>query len=343
MSSMIENNAKKPNTQDFTLVGDIGGTKTSLALFSQEHGANVPYFKETFSSTEFESLEEILSKYLTGKKAQIGAATLDIAGPIYEGRTRVTNLPWIIETEKVSEALGNIPVLLLNDLVATAAAIPYLQPSDYKQIKPGNPEKQGAIGIVSIGTGLGEAFLTWSGSRYHAYPSEGGHTSFSPQTTEEQELLALLGKRFDHVSFERVGSGMGLPNIYQFVKETNPTDEPDWLRNELARVNDPTPVIIRSALDQSSTICQKSLEMFVGILGNEAGNLALKIMATAGIFLAGGISPKIQSMFGETFIRRFMQKGRHSTYLEQIPIYLITKAEVTLFGAACVGLTHGWD
>jgi glucokinase len=343
MSSIIEKHAKSSTRQDFILVGDIGGTKTSLALYSSKQGANIPLYKETFSSTSYNNLEEILSKYLADKKAQITSATLDIAGPVYAGRANVTNLPWIVETKKISQALGNIPVMMLNDLVATASAIPYLQPPDYIQIKPGDPEKQGAIGILSIGTGLGEAFLTWSGSRYQAYPSEGGHTSFAPQTTDEQELLSFLYKRFDHVSFERVGSGMGLPNVYEFLKETDPNSEPDWLRFELAQVKDPTPVIIRSALDKSSTICEKTLQMFVGILGNEAGNLALKIMATAGIYLAGGISPKIQSMFDEMFIHRFVQKGRHSIYLEPIPIYLITKAEVTLFGAACVGLAHGSD
>ena len=190
---------------------------------------------------------------------------------------------------------------------------------------------------------MGEAFLTWGGSRYLPFPSEGGHANFSPQTLEEQELLSFLSKRFEHISFERVCSGMGLPNIYQFLKENDPTCEPDWLQMELTQASDATPVIIQSALDKSSVICQKSLKMFVGILGNEAGNFALKIMATAGIYLAGGISLKIQSLLSKLFIERFVRKGRHSTYLEQIPVYLITEAQVALFGAACVGLAHDWD
>ncbi len=321
------------------LAGDIGGTKTRLALFSPDSVAGDPVESRTFPSQKFSSLEDILHTYLVDKPYKLSGASFGIAGPIFAGRARVTNLSWVVEERKLSQTLGGISVNLLNDLHAIASAIPQLKPGDLEILIPGEPAPQGAKGVIAPGTGLGEGFLVWNGERYLPYPSEGGHTSFGPETTLQLELLNYMDSIYGHVSYERVCSGMGIANLYTFLRDGKGYDEPAWLGEQLAEVEDPTPIIAKAALENKAEICTQTMELFVSILGSEAGNLALKVLATGGIYLGGGISRRILPLLkGKAFRQGFLDKGRFVDMLTRLPVYVITHPAAGVFGAACYGL-----
>jgi glucokinase len=321
------------------LAGDIGGTKTRLALFSMEAGDNELIESETFPSQEFSSLEDIILTYLADKPFILRGASLGIAGPIFEGRARVTNLSWIVEESNLGAALGGIPVTLLNDLHAISSAIPHLKSEDLETLIPGDPAPEGAKGVIAPGTGLGEGFLLWTDGRYQPYPSEGGHTSFGPETPLQLELLNYMDPIFGHVSYERVCSGLGIVNLYTFLRDGKGFDEPAWLEKRLAEVEDPTPIIAKAALENQAEICTQTMELFVSILGSEAGNLALKVLATGGIYLGGGIPRRILPLLrGDKFRFAFTDKGRFAKMLWEVPVYVITHPQAGVFGAACSGL-----
>jgi glucokinase len=321
------------------LAGDIGGTKTRIGLFSPEGGTCHPLEGKTFFSQDYSSLEEILHDYLKDKPYQLSGASFGVAGPIIGGRARVTNLEWTIDKASLHELLGGIPINLLNDLHAISAAVPNLGSNELEILIPGEPDPHGAIGVIAPGTGLGEGFLIWNGDRYQAYPSEGGHTSFGPETSIQLELLNYLDTSYDHVSYERVCSGIGIPNLYSFLRTEKGLEEPQWLRTQLGEADDPTPVIGQAALDNTAEICVQTMDLFVSILGSEAGNLALKILATGGIYLGGGIPRRIMPLLrGETFREGFLDKGRFTEMLTQVPVYVITHPDAGVFGAACYGL-----
>jgi glucokinase len=235
--------------------------------------------------------------------------------------------------------LGDAPVFLLNDLEAIANAIPVLEPSDWETLNEGKPVERGALAVIAPGTGLGEAFLTWDGERYRAHASEGGHVDFAPTTALEIDLLRYLQERMEHVSYERVAAGIGLPNVYAFFKEQQGMREPDWLRDSLVAADDPTRVIVQHAVENQVEICVATLRLFVAILGSEGGNLALKVMATGGVYLGGGIPPRIlEYLREETFLQRFTRKGRFTDLLRGVPVRVILNSNAALIGAACYGL-----
>ncbi len=321
------------------LAGDIGGTKTRLALFSIEAGDCELIESKTYPSQEFSSLEDIILTYLVDKPYKLNGASIGIAGPIFEGRARVTNLSWIVEESNLSAALGGIPVTLLNDLHAISSAIPHLKSEDLETLIPGDPAPEGAKGVIAPGTGLGEGFLLWTDGRYQPYPSEGGHTSFGPETPLQLELLNYMDPIFGHVSYERVCSGLGIANLYTFLRDGKGFDEPAWLEKQLAEVEDPTPIIAKAALENQAEICTQTMELFVSILGSEAGNLALKVLATGGIYLGGGIPRRILPLLrGDNFRFAFTDKGRFAKMLWEVPVYVITHPQAGVFGAACSGL-----
>ena len=321
------------------LAGDIGGTKTRLALYSTQAGAYDPLEKETFPSQDYSSLEDILQVFLSDKPYCLTGASFGIAGPIIGNRAQVTNLSWVVDADNLSKVIGNVPINLLNDLHAIASAIPYLKPDDLEVLIPGEPDVQGAKGVIAPGTGLGEGFLVWDGKHYTSHPSEGGHTSFGPETPLQLELLNYMDPIFGHVSYERVCSGMGIANLYQFLRDGKGLHEPDWLLKELDAVEDPTPTIAKAALENKAKICTQTMDLFVSILGSEAGNLALKVLATGGIYLGGGIPRRILSLLrGEIFRQAFIDKGRFADMLNRVPVYVITHKQAGVFGAACHGL-----
>jgi len=246
----------------------------------------------------------------------------------------------MIEVQALSAALGGAPVRLLNDLNAISHAVPLLEDDDLETLNPGKRDPRGAIAVIAPGTGLGEGFLVWDGKRHVPSPSEGGHTDFGPTTLEEVDLLIYLQRKYNHVSYELVCSGMGMPNIYAHLKDSGRSSEPGWLRQELDEANDQTPVIVRAAIEQEVDIAVATLERFVSVLGSEAGNLALKVLATGGVYLGGGIPPRILPQLKKvSFMQAFTRKGRFSKLLSQIPVHVIMQREVALYGAA----KHGFD
>lgn len=323
------------------LAGDIGGTKTNLAVFSQDSGPRKPITEATFISSKYNSLEAIIREFIEGEKVSISYASFGVAGPVVDGEAQITNLPWDIEEAHLKSALQLKSVLLMNDLVATANAIPFMDSNDLYSLKKGAALTGGTMAVIAPGTGLGEAYLTWDGSRYRAFGSEGGHVDFAPTSPLEIALLEFLQNRFDHVSYERVCSGSGIPNIYDFYKETGLVEEPEWLAEELALVADRTPLIAKTALskEKECRICGQTMETFVSILGAETGNMALKFLTTGGIFLGGGIPPRIiPALESGAFLRSYRNKGRFVELLDEIPIYVILNPKSALFGAACAGL-----
>jgi glucokinase len=323
------------------LAGDIGGTKTNLAVFSPEDGPRAPLAEVTFPSADYPSLEALVREFLAQVDLKVEQASFGVAGPVAAGRAKITNLPWVMEETQLREALNLSYVRLLNDLAAIAHAVPFLEPADLHTLNVGQPTPGGAIAVIAPGTGLGEAFLTWDGTRYRPHASEGGHADFAPTNSFQVELLRYLQDRFQHVSYERVCSGRGLPNIYGYLKDSGYADEPVWLTKQLAAADDPTPIIVNAALDSERPceLCVTTLNAFVSILGAEAGNLALKVLASGGVYLGGGIPPRIlPTLEQKPFREAFRHKGRMSDLLVRVPVHVILNPKVALLGAACHGL-----
>ncbi len=323
------------------LAGDVGGTKTNLALFSVEKGPRDPVVEATFPSRDYANLGDLVRKFLSEVDHPLESASFGVAGPVVDRHVEVTNLPWVIDARTLEDQLDIRPVRLLNDLEAIAHAVPFLGSEDLYTLNEGKQVREGNKAVIAPGTGLGETFLTWNGSRYRAYPSEGGHVDFGPATPMQLDMLRYLQEKFDRVSYERVCSGIGIPNIYEFVKDNGHAVEPEWLSRELAAADDPTPVIANVALAEERTceICAITLDIFISILGAEAGNLALKVLATGGVYLGGGIPPRILPLLkGEQFLESFINKGRFSDLLSKIPVHVILNPKVALLGAACHGL-----
>jgi glucokinase len=325
------------------LAGDIGGTKTNLAIFSSVHELRTPVHEGTFPSAQYPSLELLVHDFLAqGDDYQIQSACFGVAGPVIAGKAKITNLPWVMEEAALQQELNIPSIRLLNDLVATASGVPLLHAADLHTLNEGSPVEHGTLAVIAPGTGLGEAFLTWDGTHYQTSPSEGGHVDFAPTNHLEIELLRYMLTQFDHVSYELVCSGMGLPNIYGYFRDVALIDEPEQLAQQIARLEDPTPLIVRYALDSKvpSARCVATLETFTSILGAETGNLMLKVMATGGIYIGGGIPPRILPFLdSERFTRAFRHKGRFSDMLTSIPVHVITNPQLALLGAAYYGFT----
>ena len=322
------------------LAGDIGGTKTDLAIFSPEGGPRAPLARAAFPSAKYPDLATMVREFLDTARQPVDTACFDVAGPVLNGHAKLTNLAWTLNAEGLAEDLGLRSVTLLNDLQAIAYAIPILGPGDLRTFNRGVPDPTGAIAVIAPGTGLGEAFLTWDGARYHAYPSEGGHADFAPLDARQIGLLRHLLVAHAHVSVELVCSGLGIPNIYAYLRQSGHAPEVAEIARRIAAAPDPTPVIVGAALDPAapSPLCSATLETFVSILGAEAGNLALKVLATGGVYLAGGIPAKILPALAEArFLQAFRSKGRFSGLLDTVPVHVIVE-QAALLGAASYGL-----
>ena len=322
------------------LAGDIGGTNTRLAFFTVEENRLISVIEETFPSRIHSGLAEIVEQFLSAHKLSPAIACFGIAGPVKNGRGETTNLPWIVDARLLINELRIPTVLLINDLEATAYGVTILEPTELAVLNTGAPDAVGNAAVIAAGTGLGEAGLYWDGQRYHPFATEGGHTDFAPRSPLELELLRFLLAKFERVSYERVLSGPGLVNIYQFLRETGRGDEPAWLAEEL-RLHDPAAVITQAALAERSALCTQALDLFVSIYGAEAGNLALKMMATGGVFIGGGIAPKIlPKLMTPTFMQAFLTKGRMRPVLEATPVRVILHGQTALWGAARCAVLH---
>ena len=318
------------------LAGDVGGTKTILALFTVENGVTGGALHETrFESGRYSSLEAIIVEFLRQTGAKPEAASFGVAGPVQEQHARITNLPWTISAETIRSSFPIPQVFLLNDLEAIATAVPHLAAEDVSTLNPGKPVAKGNIAVIAPGTGLGTAFLVWTGERYRACASEGGHTAFSPRNMLQIELLKYLQGRYGHVSFERICSGSYLPNIYDFFIAQNNYPEPTWLQEELAQAGDRTPVIVHNALEQKADICEATLDMWVHVLGTLIGNMAVSLLPTGGIYLGGGIPPRILKRLQQPdFLSAITDKGRFSALCTGMPVHVILDPKVALHGAA---------
>jgi len=320
------------------LAGDIGATKTNLGYFKLKKGVLKSKKISSFSSGDYQDLKSILKKFMKDQDAELHGACFGIAGPIIKGVCKATNLPWVVDKEVLKRILKIRKVSLINDMQATANGIQVLPKKAFAVLNPGDPEPKGNIAVLAAGTGLGEGMLLWNGKSYRAEGSEGGHADFAPCNKMELDLCRFLFDKFGHSSYERVLSGPGLLNIYDFLKFKNKDEEPVWLKNELAQ-DDPGFVITENALKKQNKLCVKTLDLFCAIYGAEAGNLALKILARGGVYLGGGIAPKILHKLQDgTFKKAFRNKGRFSKFLSRIPVYVILEEKTALYGAAMYAL-----
>ena len=325
------------------LAGDIGGTKTAVALFSTDSDTDTlqPVVEMIFQNRNYSSLEEVIYEFMRDNPKAITSASFGVAGPVVKGRANITNLPWVIDQEAIQKAFDFPKVHLLNDLESIASAVPHLTSEDLVTLNEGTVEPEGAIAVIAPGTGLGEAFLVWDGDMYRAHPSEGGHVSFGPTNPDQVDLLVYMIEKFGHVSVERVCSGSGIPNIYACAKHHGRFPEPEWLQKQLAEAIDPAPIIVEAAIQHGTPICVATLELFLDILADEASNMALKVLSTGGVYLGGGIPPRILSELEKPrFMEVFSSKGRFSELMRNMPVHVIRNPKTALYGAAYYGFEH---
>jgi glucokinase len=323
------------------LAGDIGGTNARLAYFQSQNGHLRLISERVFPSREYSELGEIVSKFLEDSTTRPEAACFGIAGPVRNGRVETSNLPWIIEQSRLAKQIQLPATLLINDLEANAWGIGALGANDLVPLN----RVEASVGnqaVIAPGTGLGEAGLFWNGRKHEVFACEGGHTDFAPQGELQIELLRFLASRYEHVSYERILSGPGLVNVYEFLRERGRGEEPAGFAARLSQ-EDPAAEISRAALDGSNQLAEQALDLWITVYGAEAGNLALKAMATGGIFLGGGISPKIlPKLTGPLFMRAFLDKGRLRPLLQSVCVQIITNDKAALLGAArCAATKSG--
>ena len=322
----------------YVLAGDIGGTKANLGLFAAGKVRPAVQATATFASRNADSLEAIVAQMLERYPSKIKAACFGIAGPVINGECRTTNIPWVVSEKKLRRRFGWKQVRLINDLGATALAVPLLNHREIKALNGIRVRKGRNMGLVAPGTGLGQALLVYTGGRYWPVASEGGHADFAPCDESERDLWYFLHKRFGHVSVERVLSGQGLVNIYDWRKSLGDLEESSGVQ-EAMRTSDPARVITDHAIGGDDLLCRKALQRFCRIFGSVAGNLALTGMTTGGMFLGGGIPPKILSVLqDDNFMAAFNAKGRFEAFMQNIPVRVILNEKAALLGAAYLAL-----
>ncbi|HEV2486987.1 MAG TPA: glucokinase [Terracidiphilus sp.] len=315
------------------LAGDVGGTKVNLALYDFIDG-NLKHARDKqYPAKEYSGLEEIVKEFIVSEK--VTAACFGVPGPVRDGRLRLTNLPWTLDSRELASDLKIDYVFLINDLQANGYGIAELSAEQIFTLSEGDARQMGNRTLISAGTGLGESFMIWDGRDYVPYPSEGGHADFAPRNEDEIDLLRFLKQKYNgRISTERVVSGQGLTNCYEFLREVRGLEEPAWLAERIA-AEDPNAVITEMALAAKSEICEKAMDMFVSAYGAEAGNLALKILSVGGLYVGGGIAPRIlEKLKDGTFMKAFTDKGRLSQLLVNTPVRVILESRTALMGAA---------
>ena len=325
------------------LAGDVGGTKVHLALYDFEGGRLKALRDRKYPALDFACLDDIVNDFLAADvdgvvpdRSQVKAACFGCPGPVRDGKLKLTNLPWVLDVRELASSLSIEHIFLINDLEANGYGIPELAPEKIFTLHEGDPTAVGHRGLIAAGTGLGQALLIWDGKKNHVpIPSEGGHCDFAARNETEIALLQHLRRTLHgRVSFERVVSGLGIKNVYGFCKEVLKLEEPKWLADRLAH-EDPNAVIGECAENGTSDICFQTLRIFASAYGAEAGNVALKVLALGGIYLGGGIAPKIlKTLKAGSFIEAFIDKGRMSSILEAIPVRVILDDTCALLGAA---------
>jgi glucokinase len=315
------------------LAGDVGGTKVHLALYDFTNGELKHLRDKIFPAKNYNGLEEIVREFVVSEK--ITAACFGVPGPVRDGRLRLTNLPWTLDSRELSSSLKIDYVFLINDLQANGYGIAELGPEQVYTLSDGDSSQIGNRALISAGTGLGESFLIWDGRAHEPYPSEGGHADFAPRNEDEFDLLRFLRQKYNgRVSSERVVSGQGITNCYEFLRDVRGMEEPAWLTERLAS-EDPNAVITDCALKAKNSLCEHALDMFVSAFGAQAGNLALTVLSVGGLYVGGGIAPRIlEKLKDGTFMRAFTDKGRLSQMLVNMPVRIILESRCALLGAA---------
>jgi glucokinase len=316
------------------LAGDVGGTKVDLALYDFVEGKLTVSRDKIYRAKDYPGLEVIVKEFLGSD--HVTAACFGVPGPVRDGRLRLTNLPWTLDSRELAAGLVIQHVFLINDLEANGYGVAELTDDQMFTLNEGDSTQPGNRALIAAGTGLGQCFLVWNGHQHTPYPSEGGHADYGPRNEDEIDLLRFLKQKYNgRVSYERVISGMGLTNIYEFLREVRGVDEPAWLAERIAAVPDPNAVITELALAAKSEICEKALDMFVSAYGAEAGNLALKVLSVGGLYIGGGIAPRIAEKLKDgTFMKAFTDKGRLSQLLINMPVRIILEPRAALLGAA---------
>jgi glucokinase len=316
------------------LAGDIGGTNARLALFDVRNGQFNLVSATIFPSRRYSSLDKIVTEFVRTSGMRPTQACFGVAGPVTNGRVETSNLPWTIESRRLADELNLKSTTLINDLEATGWGIAALSPEDLVALNSITAKTPGNLCIVAAGTGLGEGGLYWDGQRHHVFATEGGHCDFAPQNELQVELYRYLHARYGHVSYERVLSGPGLVNVFEFLRDTGKGKVPEWLAEQMLKM-DPAAAVSEAAMEGKCDMCAQALDIFVSVFGSEAGNLALKLKATGGVFLAGGIAPKILPRLATPiFLQAFLGKGRMQHLMELMPIKVITNDKLALLGAA---------
>jgi glucokinase len=316
------------------LAGDVGGTKVHLALYDFTNGKLDHRREERFPAKDYSGLEAIVREFLGSDKAT--AACFGVPGPVRDGRLRLTNLPWTLDSRELSSNLGIQHVFLINDLEANGYGIAELQPDQIYTLSEGDPSQTGNRALIAAGTGLGEGLLTWNGRIHVPYPSEGGHADYAPRNEDEIDLLRFLKQKYNgRISWERVVSGMGMTNIYEFLRDVRGMDVEPEVAEAIEGAADCNSVITEKALSGESEICVKTMDMFVSAYGAEAGNLALKVLSVGGLYIGGGIAPRIlEKLKDGTFMKAFTDKGRLSQLLINMPVRVILESRAAVLGAA---------
>lgn len=318
------------------LAGDIGGTKSLLAVVEVDRSSSRVLYEERFDSSRYDGLGPIVREFCARADADPERACFGVPGPVVDEECRTPNLPWTINAHRLAQEIGIARTRLINDFEAIGYGLGQLDPGDLATLQEGRSAPHGPRALLGGGTGLGEALLLWEGDGYRVHSSEGGHADFAPRDVLQWGLLEFLHGQYKHVSYERVLSGPGLLNIYRYLVKRGLALEVSEVQAEMAR-GDPAAVISRHALAGTDAACAKALNIFISVYGAEAGNLALKVLATGGVYLAGGIAPRIlDKLQSGTFILAFRQKGRLSAMLANIPVHVILNPRVGLLGAAAV-------
>jgi len=317
------------------LAGDIGATRTRLAAFETEGNRLQSVVEKIYMSQEHGGLSEILAQFIRGEGIGVHSACLGVAGPVRSGRSKISNLPWIIDSRELAKQLKLNSVGLLNDLEAYAYGIDALDSKDFITLSAGSEDADGNRAVISARTGLGMAGLYWDGFRHHPFACEGGHADFAPRNGLQTELLTYLQNKYGRVSCERVLSGPGIKNIYDFLRDTHKADEPEWLRDQLKTTHDAPALISQLAQEGKAPICEQTMSLFVSVFGAETGNCALHYMSTGGIFVGGSIAAKnIARMQDPVFMQSFLDKGRMEALLKDMPVKIILNDDCGLIGAA---------
>jgi len=317
------------------LAGEIGATRTRLAAFETQGNKLQQVVEKIYMSQEHSGLPEIISDFIRTEGIPVQSACFGVAGPVRAGSSKISNLPWIIDSRELTRQLKLNSVGLINDLEAYAYGIDALESKDFIALSEGSEDAEGNRAVISARTGLGVAGLYWDGFRHHPFACEGGHADFAPRNELEMELLGYLQKKYGRISCERILSGPGIKNIYDFLRDTKKEDEPQWLREQISGAPDPPALISQIALENKSSICDRTLSIFVSIYGAETGNCALHFMATGGIFIGGSIAAKIvPKMKDPIFMQSFLNKGRMEPLLKEMPVKIVLNDDSGIIGAA---------